>query len=683
MLNRIGKLFSPTHARDSSPRESAAVTFKEQGNEHLAKGELDDALACYRKAVAIAPDYAEAFNNLGFVCIRQGRDEEAEQYLDRAVALNPELANAHYNRATLLRNRCSTYAAVESYRRALSIADANPGIHRELGSLLAELDRNEEALASLRRAVDLDPDHFRAHHDLGLVCQRLGRLEEACESLSRAVRLERDSALAHYNLAMVLRQLGRLQEAAASLYRTIALSPDFAEAYFQLANLLHATGEPDTAVLYFEKALALKEDYPDAHNNLGLIFVEREQLDAALGCFRKALAIKPDHATAHLNISKVLHTQGRFDEALASADAAIALNTTATEAFLGKALVLKGQARLDEALECLRRASELDTKLDATGFAMSTTLLEMGKLAEGWELYRHRFFPGSPAKQRPFGQAQWNGKDLQGKTLLLWGDQGIGDQLLFANMIPELIASAERCIIECNHKLVPLFASSFPGAIVVPQTDPPHPATREHGIDFQIAVADTARWLRPDIDSFPRHEGYLFPDPARVAYWKKRVAEIGTGPKIGICWRSSVRGSYRDLHYTRLDQWGPIFAVPDVHFVSLQYDECAEELEAARQRFGVPLHVFPEVDLYNDLHEAAALTKAMDLMIGAGTTATTLASVQGVPTWGLGHGTDWMTHGTDHVPWFPSERLFMRRWDQPWEEIIAIVAERLQARLIP
>lgn len=683
MLNRISQFFSAADASElsttvSPARHEKASACKKRGNEHMAKGQFDAAFACYQEAVSIAPDYAEGFNNLGYVCLQLARDEDAEEYLQRALTLNPELTNAHYNLGTLFQRTGRTEQAQASYEKAIALGPDNAEAQFSLGGLFFALGKDDEALASLHRATQLDRDHFAAHHSLALVYQRLGKLDDARNSCKRAVLLNPEFFLGHYNLAMILRQMNELQEATASLYRTIALSPRFIEAYFELGNLLREQDQNDAAVLYYEKAIALQPDHSQAHNNLGLAFLNQGKPDEALASFRQAICVAPDLVVAYQNIADVLHKRGRFDEALATVDQAIALNPALPEAHITRGLALKGQGRLKDAQTCFRRALELDPEREATRFVMSTVFLSCGELAKGWELFGHRFFPGSPTCKRDFPQPQWAGEDLSGKTLLVWGDQGIGDEMLFASMFPDIVACAQRCVIECAPKLVSLFARSFPRAVVLPRTHPPHAATQGDDVDFQIGAADAARWLRPNLESFSHHDGYLFPDPARVAYWKARLAELGPGPKVGICWRSSVTNSFRSLYYTSLDQWGPIFAVPGIHFINLQYDECTAELEGARQNFGVTLHAFDEVDLFNDLDEAAALTKAMDLVITAGTAASGLAAAQGVPTWEISFGTTWVSLGTDYVPWLPSQRLFMRRWDQPWEEIIATVAEQLK-----
>jgi hypothetical protein len=263
----------------------------------------------------------------------------------------------------------------------------------------------------------------------------------------------------------------------------------------------------------------------------------------------------------------------------------------------------------------------------------------------------------------------------------VWGEQGIGDEIVYAGLIAEVTAAAARCVVECAPKLVPLFACSFPGAVVIPRTDPPHDLTRD-GFDYQTPAGSLGRWLRPTLASFPRRRAYLAAPAERVAYWTQRLSALGAGPKIGFSWRSSNLKGERALACTVLQQWGAVFSVPGMHFVSLQYDECSAELAQARERFGIPLHAFPEVDLFNDLLEAAALTKAVDLVITAPTAVGLLSAALGVPTWQMTFGPDWQEFGTGRNPWFPAMTSFTRAWNQDWEEIIGDIAERLRQHVL-
>jgi hypothetical protein len=257
-------------------------------------------------------------------------------------------------------------------------------------------------------------------------------------------------------------------------------------------------------------------------------------------------------------------------------------------------------------------------------------------------------------------------------------EQGIGDELWSASFLPELIERSAAVVVECAPKLLPLLTRSFPGALVVARGDPPDPRTQSE-IDYQVAAGSLGRWFRPTLESFPDRREYITADTRRVAYWRERLDKLGAGLKIGFSWRSKDLTGNRALSCTRIEQWGPIFAVAGTHFVSLQYDECAQELEHGRSQFGVLLHTFPEVDLFDDLDEAAALTKALDLVISAPTAVSVLSGALGVETWQMSYGPDWWTFGSDHYPCLPSITRFERNPSQSWEEIIERVARRLAA----
>jgi len=196
-------------------------------------------------------------------------------------------------------------------------------------------------------------------------------------------------------------------------------------------------------------------------------------------------------------------------------------------------------------------------------------------------------------------------------------------------------------------------------------------------IEVQCALGSLARWLRPEVASFPKADHFLTPNPVRVAYWKNRLSSLGPERNVGICWRSGDMSGDRHWYCTRIEQWQTIFSVPGVRFINLQYDECSAELESARHHCGVTVHAFPEVDLFDDLDETAALTRALDLVITAPTTAGILAAALGVPVWMMISGFEWQHLGTAENCWYSSLVSIHRQWDQPWETILDQTAQRL------
>jgi len=266
---------------------------------------------------------------------------------------------------------------------------------------------------------------------------------------------------------------------------------------------------------------------------------------------------------------------------------------------------------------------------------------------------------------------------------LVWGEQGVGDQIWSAGMLGELKerAKAGRVLVECMPKLEPLFKRSLPWAEVIAQSEPPDPRCVE-GVDYQIAAGSLGKIFRQELADFPKREetggAYLVADAGREAAWRDKLREGGAGLKVGVSWRSTNLRGERALSCTRLSQWGEIFKVPGIRFINLQYDQCEAELKEAEALHGIRIERYA-VDMFDDLDETAALMRGLDLVISAPTSVSILSAALGVPTWQMNHGVEWQLHGQANNPWYPAMKNYARRWDQPWEDILRRMANDLQA----
>ena len=261
-------------------------------------GRKSEALSANQKSVQLAPQDAEAHNNLGNTLRELGRLDEAEASFTKGLALKPDYVGAHHNLGNTLQELGRLDEAEASYRKAAALRPDLALTHYNLGNTLKELDRLNEAEASYGQAIALKPDFSEAHSNLGNVLRELGRFDESEVSLTKALASKPDFVEAHSNLGVLLQELGRLDEAEARYRQAIALKPDFTEAHYNLGNTLKELGRLEEAEASLKNAIALKSDYAEAHLNLGNTLKELDRLEEAEASYRQVVALKPDHTEA-------------------------------------------------------------------------------------------------------------------------------------------------------------------------------------------------------------------------------------------------------------------------------------------------------------------------------------------------------------------------------------------------
>ena len=285
-------------------------------------------------------------------------------------------------------------------------------------------------------------------------------------------------------------------------------------------------------------------------------------------------------------------------------------------------------------------------------------------------------------RPRPFEQPAWDGGPLDGKTLLVWSEQGVGDEIMFASLLPEIIAQAGQVLIECESRLVPLFARSFPTADVFARTDPPHRRLRDKTIDVQCAAGDACRWLRRDRDAFENPRAFLRAETALVRERRAAYQAHGGGAKIGIAWRSRTP-LWGTIKSAPLECWAPILRTPGATWINLQYGDCEQEFAKIDKQLGVKIHQDSEVDQFADLDRFAAQVAALDLVVSTSNTAAHMAGALGVPTLLLLPSVPdwrWQVEG-DAALWYPDMKIFRQKTRGDWSAPIAAAAAEIATRL--
>jgi tetratricopeptide (TPR) repeat protein len=469
---------------------------------------------------------------------------------------------------------------------------------------------------------------------------------------------------------------GQVDDAMAAYRETITEQPDHAPAQFNLGQLLRAAGQDAEAADCFEVAARLRPTAADAWINLGLCRERLGHLDRAAAAYQRAIEAGAADGTPHFNLGNVRRKQDRLSEALDAFREADARHPGMPEVQLNIGNTLREMGRSSAAAAALRRALELRPGWVAAEWNLALALLGAGQLREGWEWFESRWAQIGLAVDRGLPWPLWRGESLEGKRILVWREQGLGDEILFAGCVPDLVEQGAKVTLAVDPRLVSLLARSFPGADVVADRD-----WDDRLFDYHAPIGGLPRWLRGDRADFPERWSYLQPDRGHLAAWRERLAPLGSGLKVGLCWRSGLRAGGRDRFYCPLDAHDPLFALPDLTWINLQYDDCEAELGAVERRRGVRVHRWDDVDLKHDLERVAALTWHLDLVISAPTAVGSLSGALGIETWQVEAGNDWTGFGERRSPWMPGVTMYRRApGDRAWNGVIRTIADSLVER---
>lgn len=499
----------------------------------------------------------------------------------------------------------------------------------------------------LETALSAAPDDADLNYRMGLLHLAEGDAAGALDYFHLALHYAPDLFPACAARVRALLALGRSSEEAGAYREFLRANPGHPAAAYALAVCHHVRGEYASALELLRPLADRRPPDRDACNLLGLILGrEFGQFEEGERLLRLALEPDPLWPVALCNLGWILLEKGDY---------------------------VQGLKLLDAALQ--RDPDDHETRL-----LRSYMNLKRGEFEQGWRDYEarhHSRFAINP----PYRFAQWDGAPAGGKTLLIYGEQGFGDQIMFASCFHEAIERAGRCIIECDPRLVALFRRSFPSAVIaasVPSGERAARTARAQAVDCQIPMGSLPGFFRNRWEEFPRHAGYLRAAPERIAYWRARLDALGPGPKIGLSWRGGVPATRRHLRSLGLAEFLPLLRLP-AKFVSLQYGNCTDDLDTLRRDHGVLLPHWQ--DAIEDYDETAALVCALDLVISVCTAVIHLAGALGKPVWILVPAVaEWryLDEG-EKLPWYPSARLFRQKEPGRWQDVIGQIAEQLQA----
>jgi len=638
------------------------------------QGRVNDAITYYAKALAIRPDYVEALNNMGVALHEQGKMADAIRTYKKVLAIKPDYAEAYYNMGTALKDQRELDGAVKAYKKALAIKPDYLEALNNIGATFKEQGKMDEAIGAFINAVSLDPNNIGAYYNMGICLKSQRKLDKAVEAYIKVVNIKPDHTEAHYNMGVALQEQGRLDTAIEAYTKALAIKPDYAEAYCNIGVALAGQNKLEQAIEAYTKALAIKPDYAEAYCNIGVALAGQNKLEQAIEAYTKALVIKPDYAEAYCNIGVALAGQNKLEQAIEAYTKALAIKPYYAEAYCNMGLALADQGKLEEAIKAYNKSLSIEPNYADAHCNLGYALLAAKNFHQGFKHHEWRW----KTKTRvdyflKSAKPIWDGENNQ--RVLVWGEQGIGDEIMFSSVILDLYAASLQVLVKCDERLIPLFKRSFPADIAYFSKSKPVP---EDKYDFHIPVGSLPLTFRKSQECFRKNaSGFLKCDMPKAERIKTLLKHKNGGKIIGISWKTKSvlkNASNRDV---KLAELAKALDRSNTQLLCLQYGDVFDEIEAVRRDFGINVTQFGEIDNMSDIDGLASLIMACDQIVSTTNATVHLAGALGAKVtallpfsprwiWGTGYESFWYETVT------PLKQKSHHNWDNVLENLRSI-----------
>lgn len=663
------------------------------------KGDLASAARSYRDSLNENPRNPEALLLLGILARQTGQFAKSAMLIEAAISLHPT-PQGYLNLAHALRAAGNLAEAEQACHAAIDAAPTDAALRCWLAEILLERREYTAARRAYEDALKLHIDFARAHHGLGNVLCREGRFAEAVNCYRRAIALAPRQAEFHFGMGYALQRVGNLRGARASLTRAIALRPGFAEAHLNLGNLLYDRGLLPMAASHYRLALRRQPGYVKALINLGNALSRMNHIEEAIACYHQALKLKPDSQTAEHGLGNALAAKKEWNEAQRHLESALALAPASCEIRnslgnlsyerkhmdaaaehyrhaieidsgyalahinLGNALLALGKQ--DQAQEFYERGLKLDTSSAGALYNLALAQLRNGEFTDGWRNYESRWnFEELRLRRRGFQAPLWNGEPLEGRTILLHAEQGLGDTIQFVRFVPLVAARGGRVILEVQPPLLRLMRQIQEVDCIIQRGEPLPP------FDWQCPLMSLPLALGITANTIPSPKGYLTIEP------DEKYATSAQRLRLGIAWQGNLRNKGDANRSMPLEALRLLAEIPGLTLLSLQKGPGSEQIAFLKDS----LPVEDAASRHSDMLETAALIRSLDLVLSVDTSIAHLAGAMGVPVWVmLPWVADWrwMEKRSD-TPWYQSARLFRQSSTGDWASVVSQIVDALKS----
>ena len=575
-------------------------------------------------------------------------------------------------------------------------SDASPLPTQPLSHRVLDATTGADPLEKLTRALaELKAQAVLPLLSAAMQAVHADQIDEALKLTGQVLEVDPRCGLAWHIVALSRERAGDLNGALSAYETALKLDPKDVDLANDLGRLAMQMGLYEVAEHLFRSFIAERPQVVDGPNNLACALRDQLRYADALEVLRPAIMANPGSALLWNTLGATVAEQGQTDQSVIFFDEALRLDPAFAKARYNRANIRlslgEPAAALEDCEAALRSDAISEGERAMMDFARSTMLLASGRLGDGWDAYQARLEPRHvDVTHFAVDDPVWTpNAPLEGRDLLVFGEQGLGDEVLFANVIPDVLEALGpdgRLTLAVERRLVPLFRRSFSQAEVGAhatfrvehQSVRTAPFAKGRRFDQWAPMATLMQRFRRDVGDFPSRPAYLQANPVQVAYWREALDDLGCGLKVGLLWKSLKISSQRARFYSPFAEWAPVLATPGVRFVNLQYGDCDAEIAYARDVLGMEVWTPPGPNLREDLDEVAALASALDLVVGPANATINLAAACGTPSWFVCPPGGWPMLGTERYPWYPRARVFSPPGFNRWTPVMAELADALR-----
>ena len=632
----------------------------------------DEAVEHLTKSIELQADWAESHGDWGCVFTRLGRDAQAVACFERSVQLDQRYHGGWFNLGILHRRAGRLKDARQAAEKAIELKPDWVQAHYSLGCILGDSELHDQAAECYRRVLNIKPDWTTARYNLGCALMLLDRMGEAIDNFQLVLQQKDDYIKAWVSMGKAMAGAKRTPEAAAAISRAIALDDNYADAHYQFGKLAAACGKLDEAAVSLGRAAEIDAQNPEFQNELGVVLAKLGRSDQAVAAYRRAIELKPNYVSACFSLAEEFKSQNKFDAAIAVYKKMMTPLPKSMDLLHNIGYSLDALGASNDAVEAFDKvlATEPDHAEAHTSRAM--IMLKTTGYRQGWDEFEWRLKSRSKMNvPRSFTQPRWDGRQLDGERILLYGEKVFGDTFQFLRYVPLVVARGGKVVLETQDRVSRLLYG-FPAAEEVISTGYALPQ-----FDYHCPLVSLPGVFKTTADTVPCDIPYINARQADVQSWADRLGEKKNF-RVGIVWAGSPNTPTDATRSAPISCLAPLTTIPGASLYSLQVGGRAGEL--SQLPAGAINDLSPQLQ---DFTDAAAAISQMDLVISVDTAAAHLAGAMGKDVWLLlPFVGDWRwLIDRDDSPWYPTMRIFRQQTPGDWDELIQRVGKCMTERI--